>query len=259
MAREDFLKYAESYSGIDGGDIGAEYWFMGMEWSDIDDIKEHYYKAKNIWIEQKTLPQQEINLEEKKANEYVWKLERKIDELYKILPNKVSEKVIFQKNSNSLKLNLLPLPFERIDKHGANWREYEYTKKTGYSCFDEYIGKKPYIYENGIIPARQKLFQKLLQEGKRPKTIFCFGKDYEDDFIFALTGRRIKAREPAISLPTKHKLSGYNLKVEVYDVDSPEIKRIFVCPFPSAYTKTGYELYKLNDGDWEEIYKEVIK
>ena len=35
---KSFLKYAESYSGIDGGDIGAEQWCMGMEWSKAEDI-----------------------------------------------------------------------------------------------------------------------------------------------------------------------------------------------------------------------------
>ena len=245
--------FSGSYSGIDGGDISAEYWFMGMEWSNIDDIKDDYSYLYNAWrkITLEKIKETPVSDRIKKYPDD-WKLENAMDELYQKLKlqNKVSGRTIFGKNSNSLKLNLLPLPFLDGDAKDS-WNKTHLTETTGFSSFKE--------YKSGVLPARQKLFQKLLQEGKKPKTIFCFGKDYEDDFIFALTGKRIKAREPAISLPTKHKLSGYNLKVEVYDVDSPEIKRIFVCPFPSAYTKTGYELYKLNDGDWEKIYKEVIK
>ena len=137
---ESFLKYAASYSGIDGGDINAEYWFMGMEWSNIDDIKDHYDEEKNIWIEQTDFPDEEIDIEEKKEGKDVWKLEKKMDELYQKLKlkNKVSGKTIFQKNSNSLKLNVLPLPFSVTDAHNEEWLKYEYAKKTGFEFF--YIG-----------------------------------------------------------------------------------------------------------------------
>ena len=37
---------------------------------------------------------------------------------------------------------------------------------TGCRYFDEYMRE--------ILPVRYKLFQKLLQEGKKPKIIFCF-------------------------------------------------------------------------------------
>ena len=102
---KSFLKYAESYSGIDGGDIGAEYWFMGMEWSKAEDIDGDYDEKSGIWkIKNRDDISENINIAG-------WKLEEKMNELYQKLPNRVSQKTIFEKNSNSFKLNLLPLPF----------------------------------------------------------------------------------------------------------------------------------------------------
>lgn len=234
MAREDFLKYAASYSGVDGGDIDAEYWFMGMEWSDIDDIKGHYDKAKNIWIEQKNFPQQEIKLEEKKDDKYVWKLERKINELYQILPSKVSGKVVFQKNSNSLKLNLLPLPFKGTSEHNDNWQEYRYDIMTGFECFCK--------YKKGIIAARQKLFYDLLKKGKTPKTIFCFGKTYQDDFLQALTGNK------NLQANKIDNLEHFDKNVFVYNNVNHLIKKIIICYFPCPPGGKQFD-----DKDWKQI------
>ena len=94
MAREDFLKYAESYSGIDGGDIGAEYWFMGMEWSDIEDIKDHYDEKTKTWIE-RPFPKEKIEiLTEDGKEDKRWKLENAMNKLYLLL--QTSDKSIFQ-------------------------------------------------------------------------------------------------------------------------------------------------------------------
>lgn len=230
---ESFLKYAASYSGIDGGDINAEYWFMGMEWSNIDDIKDHYDEEKNIWIEQTDFPDEEIDIEEKKEGKDVWKLEKKMDELYQKLKlkNKVSGKTIFQKNSNSLKLNVLPLPFSITDAHNDEWLKYEYAKKTGFEFF--------YQYRSGVLAARHELFQKLLQTGKKPKTIFCFGKEYKKEFIYALTGEKDTNEEPEIILENS------KTPVFVYNIKSDKIKKIIVCYFPTRF--------HFKDKDWEQI------
>ena len=230
---KSFLKYAASYSGIDGGDINAEYWFMGMEWSNIDDIKDHYDEEKNIWIEQTDFPDEEIDIEEKKEGKDVWKLEKKMDELYQKLKlkNKVSGKTIFQKNSNSLKLNLLPLPFVGTNEYDE-WtqkKEHKYTQMTGCRYFDEYMRE--------ILPVRYKLFQKLLQEGKKPKIIFCFGTTYHKEFLFALTGKDDILKEPTIE--TQH------TPIYVYDIKNSNIEKIIVCRFPTRYN--------FDDTDWQTI------
>ena len=256
MAREDFLEYcglkkdkkfSGSFSGIDGGDINAEYWFMGMEWSDINDIKDYYSYVYDKWLKIEEIPDH-IDI---KINPNKWKLENKLDILYhKLMPEFARGKTIFEKNSNSLKLNLLPLPFLNNDAKTA-WNETRLEKTTGFTSFEEYKGKKKNSYENSILPARQKLFQNLLQKGKKPKTIFCFGKGYEDEFVWALTGnKKLKAREDAPQLDQKT-VSGYNTKIEIYDINTSDIKRILICPFPYLYPYKKEN--EFTDNDWKTI------
>lgn len=249
MIREDFLRYAESYSGIDGGDINAEYWFMGMEWSDINDINNDYSYVYDKWINVEEIPDH-IDI---KTNPSKWKLENKLDILYhKLMPKFAGGKTIFEKDSNALKLNLLPLPFLNDDAKEA-WNKTRLEETTGFTSFYEYKGKKKNSYENSILPERQKLFRKLLQNGKKSKIIFCFGKNYEDEFVWVLTGnKKLKAREQAPRL-TQKSSNGYNLRIEVYDINTPYIKRILICPFPYSYDQYGNLIYEFTDEDWQII------
>ena len=80
---ESFLKYAASYSGIDGGDIGAEYWFMGMEWSKEEDIDGDYDEKSGIW---KIKNRDDIS---ENVNIAGWKLEEKMNELKKQFLKKI--------------------------------------------------------------------------------------------------------------------------------------------------------------------------
>lgn len=223
--KKSFLKYAESYSGIDGGDIGAEYWFMGMEWSKEEDIAGDYDEKNGIW---KIKNRDDIS---ENVNIAGWKLEEKMNELYQKLPNRVSQKTIFEKNSNSFKLNLLPLPFVGTNEYDE-WtqkKEHKYTQMTGCRYFDEYMRE--------ILPVRYKLFQKLLQEGKKPKIIFCFGTTYHKEFLFALTGKDDILKEPTIE--TQH------TPIYVYDIKNSNIEKIIVCRFPTRYN--------FDDTDWQTI------
>ena len=234
MAREDFLKYAASYSGVDGGDINAEYWFMGMEWSDIEDIKDHYDEKTKTWIE-RPFPKEKIEiLTEDGKEDKRWKLENAMNKLYLLL--KTSDKSIFQEDSNTLKLNLLPLPFKGTSVHNENWQEYNYTDMTGFERFCQ--------YKSGVIEARQKLFYKLLKKGKTPKTIFCFGKTYQDDFLQALAGNR------NLQANKIYKLDHFGKDVFVYNNVNPLIKKIIICYFPCP--PGGKQFDK---DDWEEICK----
>lgn len=227
MVRDDFLRYAESYSGIDGGDVGAEYWFMGIEWSKEEDIKGDYDKKSDIWkIKSRDDISENVNIDG-------WKLEEKMNELYQKLPNRVFQKKIFEKNSNSFKLNLLPLPFVSTNEHNE-WtqkKEHKYTQMTGCRYFDEYMRE--------ILPVRYKLFQKLLQEGKKPKTIFCFGTTYHEEFLFALTGKNDVLKEPTVET--------WHTPIYVYDMKNSNIEKIIICRFPTRYN--------FNDTDWQEICK----
>ena len=194
MAREDFLKYCASYSGIDGGDIDAEYWFIGMEWSDINDIKDDYSFIYDKWLKIEEIPDH-IDIKTKPDD---WKLENKLDILYhKLMPEFVGGKTIFEKASNTLKLNLLPLPFLNNDAKNM-WDKTRLEETTGFSSFNEYAGKesnnKKYayselkeLYKDTVLPARKLLFKNLLRKSPQLKTIFCFGKAYKNKFLYALT------------------------------------------------------------------------
>lgn len=230
MAREDFLRYAESYSGVDGGDIDAEYWFMGMEWSDITDIKDHYDEKKDTWKIQTIESIKGVDI--KKG---AWKLEQQMDILYHMLMHGVSpDEKIFSSNSNTLKLNLLPLPFKGTSVHNKNWREYNYTNMTGFECFSQ--------YKRGVIEARKRLFQELLQKNKMPKTIFCFGKTYQEDFLQALTGDRNLQANKII------KLEYFGKNVFVYNNVNPLIKKIIICYFPCPPGGKQFD-----ETDWQKI------
>ena len=123
-------------------------------------------------------------------------------------------------------------------------------KSSGFESFKSYM--------EAVIPARQKLFQELLKKGKTPKTIFCFGKgndefDYGGGFIKALIqGLGFKKFPCKLDTKTLQK-KGYNLIVNVYEVDNPDkIKRIIVCPFPFAHF-LPYVNYEFTDNDWQTI------
>ncbi len=254
MAREDFLKYVASYSGIDGGDIDAEYWFMGMEWSDISDVGEGYNWLYNCWQEITEISDH-VDIKMKPEG---WKLERSMDILYHMLmPEDAVGKTIFEKDSNSFKLNLLPLPINNseIKEKWNQEKKDEYSKHlleaTGFSSFEDYYKES--------LKLRRKIFQELLMKNNKPKTVFCFGKNYQDGFLEVLTDDKNNHCENLeIKLPDS-KSGGKNLKVAVYNVDSRNINRIIVSPFP--YFRRTWN-FTINDWvtirtvateDWEQI------
>lgn len=216
--------FSGSYSGVDGGDINAEYWFVGMEWSDYDDIKDDYNCLYNRWRKVEEFSD-DVDIKD-------WDLENKLDRLYQKLPNHVLGKKIFEKNSNSFKLNLLPLPFANTSDDHDNWSHTHLTEATGFASFDE--------YKKGVLPARQKLFKELLQRSKKAKTIFCFGTTYKEGFLEALVGNSKLRADNEGKLPCKASVFVYDIK------DCPQIKRIIITYFP---------LYPLrfDDADWERL------
>ena len=120
------------------------------------------------------------------------------------------------------------MPFANTDEHD-NWSTTHLTEATGFSSFDE--------YKEIILNYRRNLFQKLLKQNDKAKTIFCFGKSYKKDFIFALTGEKDTNNKPAKIL--KHS----ETPVFTYEINSSQIRKIIICHFP----------YGFNDEDWQEI------
>ena len=103
---QSFLDYCASYAGIDGGDDNAEYWFIGIDWSDTDDIT---IPTDGKWC---AVTEYKTGLD---LDDGDWKLEKDLDNLYKLLPHCPTDQ-IFAEDSNSFKLNLFPIPFKHDDE-----------------------------------------------------------------------------------------------------------------------------------------------
>lgn len=229
---DDGEVFSGSYSGIDGGDIEAEYWFMGIEWADIDDIKDDYNYLYNAWRKIDAVPEF--------MDTTHCRLENEMGILYRMLPHRKEGKYIFERNSNSLKLNLLPLPFPNAAEH-KKWGN-NLTQATGFASYND--------YETGVLKARQKLFAKLLKKGEKQKTIFCFGIGYKEEFLQVLDENRVleEDKEPHILPHSQKAVFIYNNPSE-----TAAIKRIVICCFP--YTSD----YQFDDTDWREICNLAIK
>lgn len=257
LIRDDFLKYAASCSGIDGGDTNAEYWFMGMEWSNENDLEDDY--ANDTWTIKKL---EDVLIKDISkdiiSNPQDWRLEENMAILYRMLMSDTKEN-IFAKNSNSFKLNLLPLPFtgksEGKNPH-TSWtknKEHRYSQMTGCRYFDEYVRE--------VLPARYELFQRLLQKNNKPKTIFCFGIGYHKEFLQALLSPTDNKIDEHIKHNNVELLKNFGKNVFVYDDAtriyggaSSLIKRIIVCYFPCPPVGK-----KFTADDWKQIYDLAIK
>ena len=209
--RKDFWKYATSCSGVDGGDI------VGMEWSDFGNGGMEKYYKNGQWQIIREPEFENIDIYDKKQDD--WVFEQKLQKLYKELPNKVSNATVFSANSNSFKLNLFPLPFtsDKDLRKKSLWAEDEgYGMLTGCSSFEE--------YKKEIVDARQICFDNLLKKGKHPKTIFCFGLEYEEFF----------ARAFHMKIADFKCVShiGRNSRILAAFPDDDIIKQILICPFP---------------------------
>lgn len=230
MVREDFLKFAASCSGIDGGDINAEYWFVGMEWANVDDIKKYYQNGR--WQEA-TTPESED--EEIKIDNECWVFERRLLNLYQKVVCPQNGVKFLDKNSNSFKLNLLPLPFKSNDpRKDGIWDENEpYRIQTGFTSFEEYKNSKD------LMKARQACFAKLLCKGKQPKTIFCFGTGYKELFaeVFGLDWAKFELKGK----------TGRNYDIYAVYHPAQQIKQILICPFPYNYTYEEIDVQKITD------------
>lgn len=200
---KDFKQYCKSYSGIDGGDIHAKYWFVGIEWSNHNDTE---YRNKE-WNPPKNITG--ITIEDSDD----WNFEKRLEKIYQNLDG-TKGKTIFSANSNSLKLNLLPLPFKNFDEH-ADFKRIYYDK-TGFKTYKEYL--------NGILSLRENLFSELLKKGTEKKIVFCFGLSCRDEFKSVF-----KIKEP------NKRVIKNTYGVEVYIPENKNIEKVFILPFYFAY------------------------
>jgi hypothetical protein len=226
-----------SFSCIDGGDINAQYWFVGMEWADWGDEGITKYYKNDRWIPVEKPEYTNIDIEEEdNNNKEIWKFEKKLNKLYQKITKSKNGSKIFSSGSDSFKLNLFPLPFKGNDdkrKKGI-WSENEpYRELTGFSSFKS--------YQKGVIKSRQKCFDNLLKLTDRPKTIFCFGIGYKNFFAEAFN-----ISEDRFTLVGR---TSRNYRIFAVYNPSPLIKQIIICPFP---------YFEYSDDDVEKIIQCMI-
>ena len=177
MANPDFEKWAKSYSGCDGGDIGTlerrAIWLCGIEWG--GGLSAEHLKT-NMLRDESRPP---AGYEDAAENlGYIFNRQA-LKMLSAIDGRKVSEYRDFcaqarpftKGSSGYFKLNLYPIAFKDTDQ---DWWHNEFAEATG---FDE---KTAYL--DWCKTYRFPQMRDWVRAAK-PKLILCLGKTYRTDFM----------------------------------------------------------------------------
>lgn len=175
-ANSNFEKWATSYSGCDGGDIGSperrSIWLCGIEWGGTRLAEQ----VQAEMLRDNSQPRQ--GYEEASHNQAYIFNRQALKILSAIDGRQVSAyrefceeaKPFTRGSSGYFKLNLYPIAFK--DTNQARWRE-GFAQATGLSEKSEYIDW-----------CKAQRFPQMRQWARnaRPKLILCLGKDYRADF-----------------------------------------------------------------------------
>lgn len=209
---EKFSKWAKSYSGFDGGDIGSpespSIWVCGIEWGGGGDCE---------WLENELETNQEdySGYDDPKDNlAYIFNRQT-MKLLCAIDGSNVADyesfaqtiKPFVKSERGYYKMNLYPMSFKNTD-HGL-WRDC-FSRITGLNSKEEYI---QWCKKN-----RFPLFSQLLNKQK-PKLIICFGKTYKKEYEDAFS---LSASECYNETIMERNLSWYK----------KDSTTVTVCPFP---------------------------
>ncbi len=187
MINKEFEKWAKGYSGFDGGNPNGKIWLCGIEWggespTELEEIKKLFdedvseiptgYINHNVNLD---LPKFQYNYKFLKVmstikGENFLKNGSNSTKIKEILKKFNDEEKCFTKDSNYLKLNLLPFNFPNVDK--SNWNEM-YESITGHKTKKEYM--------SWSLEERFKMFQGLLQVYS-PTLIITVGKTYFENY-----------------------------------------------------------------------------
>ena len=165
MEDKNIEKWANSFSGCDGGDINSDVWLCGIEWgySDAkDEEREKYYeKELPTWIQKGA---ENIDTEydffkdtDENGKEYQFNLKFK----------KILKELNF--SSKILKLNILPIPFNKDDD--TLWTQ-NIVNASGFTTKNEYV--------KYIVSLHR--FSKIRNE-KKPNLIVCVGTSRKNEFL----------------------------------------------------------------------------
>ncbi|WP_144011833.1 hypothetical protein [Vandammella animalimorsus] len=178
-ATAEFAKWATSFSGCDGGDIGTpadrSIWFCGIEWGGQESSERLAEEILRDESQPRTGYSDATRNEAYIFNRQALKILSAIDGTnvsnYREFCSRA--KPFTQGSSGYFKLNLYPVSFK--DTSPSRWHE-QYAAITGFSSKQEYIDWCR-IHRFGQI--RKWAFT------ARPKLILCLGKQYRADYKLA--------------------------------------------------------------------------
>lgn len=180
---QNFIDWACSFSGCDGGNINADIWFCGIEWGGAskEDGIDHYYKV--------TLPDEISRGTYTEDSKYDWKetlsfpYGRNLAKLYTVIKGydcrDYEHHVKGLTDSEIFKMNLYPIAFRNTDP--VLWKKYGLDVLTG---FTEKHLFKVWCFLNRF-PA---IASKLSTLKTPPKLIVCTGVSYLTDFFACFAG-----------------------------------------------------------------------
>ena len=180
IVKSNFAKWANSFSGCDGGNIKGPVWFCGIEYGGNEiNIENNNFQHES---EPKYWP------DDKRDEWFKYQFNRKILKLYSALLGENVDKYkevarnrkAFDKDSDLFKMNLYPLAFK--DTGDDHWKEAFYNA-TGIPTKEIYRAWCQ-IYRFKTIQSWSK------QHSETLKLIICTGLSYARDFIMAFRGMK---------------------------------------------------------------------
>lgn len=171
----NFIEWACSFSGCDGGNIDADIWLSGIEWGGA---KENYYKELQEEISKgKYIPPEEYEWD----NSLEYTYGRNVAKLFCAIKGKRVEQykeIVSRYNGSELfMMNLYPIAFSNTDYQ--LWQKYALDKITGF--------KEKYLFKTWCFLHRFPFFARKTKQ-KTPKLIIGTGISYLTDFFVCFGG-----------------------------------------------------------------------
>ncbi len=174
IKNKNIEKWANSFSGCDGGDINSSVWLCGIEWGYsgvTDNDREKYYKEElPTWIkrgeEKQNTSYDFFEDKDEQGNEYPFNL------AFKKIYSSIQKDLNFP--NKIFKLNLSPVPFNKDDNELWTQNIIDATGLATKNDFMKYI-----ISLHRFSKIRQK---------KTPKLIVCIGVSRKEEFLHTFFG-----------------------------------------------------------------------
>lgn len=179
---QDFIDWAKSFSGMNGGNLKAPLWFCGIEFGGGDPIDfkiNERYCYKNT--EGKFVPCWNDKFKQDKKDYKKWQYGQKVAKIscqyktgqigYEIYQDYMDR--LFTKDGDTFAMNLYPLSF--TESSDDAWDEIHY-KETGFS--------NKIMYKAWCMAYRFPFLRELVY-GNKPKVLICTGNNFWKDFRLA--------------------------------------------------------------------------